>query len=506
MTQAIILIAVLVIGALIGYFIRLLLAKIKATSIEAKLEQRLAEVKDEAKKIILDAKEKASEAIESARAEEKSRKEEIRRLESRLHNQEEILNKKSNELKEKESDLNLKITKIQELKIDIEGIREKEIGNLQNIAQLSREQAREEMFKKIEEVSQKDLLISLQKLERGRHDEIEQKTKELIATVIQRYSRSNISEITTSSFTLPSEDLKGRIIGKGGRNIRHFEKLTGVELIIEDSPETITLSSHDPTRRAIAVLALEKLVQDGRFQPAKIEEKVEEAKREIHEKIRKAGEEAVYEVGILDLPKEIIYLLGRMAFRFSYGQNVLTHSIEVALFAGMLASELGLNVNVAKKAGLLHDIGKAVDHEIEGTHLEIGRRILQKYGVNEHVIKAMESHHETYPISVPEAYMVNAGDAISGARPGARRESLEQYIKRITELEKIALAFEGVVDAYAIQAGRELRVFVKPEEINDYQALKLARDVADRIESEIKFPGEIKVNVIRELRAVEFAR
>ena len=323
---------------------------------------------------------------------------------------------------------------------------------------------------------------------------------------IQRFSRSNVGEITTSFVTIPDEEMKGKIIGREGRNIRTLERLTGVDIIIDETPDTITLSSFDPIRRETAKVALEKLIKDGRIQPARIEEKVEEAKKEINEKIREAGENAVYEVGVLDLPKEIIYLLGRLNYRQSYGQNVLRHSIEAAQLAGMIAAELGVNIETAKRAALLHDIGKAIDHEVEGTHIELGRRILQKYGLSEDIIKAIEPHHEDYPFETPESYVVAAAEAISASRPGARRDTLENYLKRLEELEKLALSFEGVEKAYAIQAGRELRVFVIPEKIDDLGTLNLAKEISAKIEAELNYPGEIKVNVIRETRAVEYAR
>ena len=307
-------------------------------------------------------------------------------------------------------------------------------------------------------------------------------------------------------FNLPSDEMKGRIIGKEGRNIKTIERMTGCEIIIDETPETIIISSFDPLRREIARLALAKLVKDGRIQPAKIEERVEEAKAEIEKRMYEIGEEAAYETGIFDLPKEIIHLLGRLNFRTSFGQNVLTHSIEMAHLAGMIAAELGADVEVAKKGALLHDIGKAIDHEVEGTHVELGRKILSKYGVSDPVIKAMESHHDDYPFSTPESFIVAAVDALSAARPGARRGTLEHYIKRLDDLEKIANSFDGVEQAYAVSAGRELRIFVIPEKIDDFGALQLARDIANKIKSDLNYPGEIKVNVIRETRAVEYAK
>lgn len=314
------------------------------------------------------------------------------------------------------------------------------------------------------------------------------------------------SEHLISTVQIPSEDIKGRIIGKEGRNIRHFEKVSGVELIIDDSPDLITLSSFNPIRREIAKMALEKLILDGRIQPSKIEEKVLQAEQEIKELIKKAGEEAVYEIGILDLPPELVFLLGRLKYRTSYSQNVLTHSIEVAMLAGMIAAEVGADVSMAKKAGLLHDIGKAIDYEFEGSHVEIGRRILQKYNIKEDIIKAMQSHHEDYPVETIEGAIVMAADAISASRPGARKENLENYLKRLEDLEKIATSFKEIEKAYAIQAGRELRVFVFPDKIDDYGTARLAKQIADKIKEEMDFYGEIKILAIRETRVTEYVK
>ena len=327
-----------------------------------------------------------------------------------------------------------------------------------------------------------------------------------MARAMQRLARTHAAETTTSIFNLEDEELKGKIIGREGRNIRALERETGAEFIIDETPGAIVISSFDPVRREIARLALEKLVKDGRIQPAKIEEKVEEAKTEVNKIMAERGEEAAHEIGVYNLPKEIVQLLGRLHFRTSYGQNVLAHSVECAHLAGMIATELNLNVETAKLGALLHDIGKAIDQEVGGSHVEVGQRILRKFGVKDEIIKAMEAHHEEYPFSSSESYVVAAADALSASRPGARRDTLENYLKRLENLEKIAKEFEGIKNAYAISAGRELRVFVVPEKIDDFGALQLARDIAVRIESELKYPGEIKVNVIREMRAVEYAR
>jgi len=493
-------------GGVFGYIFRRLVVKKRADTIEARLAERLEKVRDEAKEILLEAKKKAVDILEEAKDELKQERLQIQKTQERLIRQESDFEAKLKGTEEKEKLLAEQVEKVKELKTELETLRQSEVEKLEKVANLSREEARGELFRRLEEESRNDLAQAMVKLEKERREAIEKKAADIMATAIQRFSRSNVGEVTTSVVQLPNEELKGRIIGREGRNIRHFERLTGVEVIVDEVPEAITLSSFDPVRREIAKVALENLIRDGRIQPARIEEKVEEAKKIVAQKIREAGEQAVYEVGILDLPAEIVHLLGRLGFRTSFGQNVLMHSVEVAILASMIAQELGLDVEVAKKGGLLHDIGKAVDHEIEGTHLELGRKILAKYKVDEKVIKAMETHHDDYPIEIPEAFVVNAADAISASRPGARRETLEHYLKRLSDLERIANSFTGVEKSYAIQAGREIRVFVVPEKVDDYGAIQLAKDIAHKIEEELKYPGEIKVNVIRETRAVEFAK
>lgn len=493
-------------GSILGYFVRQNIASRQAGSIEAKVTRLVQDAKTEAKEILIAAKDKAVKILEEAKREEKDRQLQLARFEERLVNREENLDKRLANLEKSEKELGQKIFKVKELKEELERMRDQRLADLERIARLTQEQARNELFHLAEERYRQDLAQYISKLESSRKEEFEKKAFDIMATAIQRYSRSHIADLTTTVVTLPSDELKGKIIGREGRNIRALERMTGVEIIVDETPEAITISSFDPIRREIARLALQKLIQDGRIQPARIEEKVEEAKKEIIQKIKEAGETAVYEVGILDLPPEIVHLLGRLAFRTSYGQNVLLHSVEAAHLAGMLARELGCDVEVAKKGAILHDIGKAVDHEIEGTHLELGRKILQKYGIEEKVIKAMEPHHEDYPFETPESFIVAAAEALSAARPGARRDTLENFIKRLEDLEKIANSFPGVEKSYAIQAGRELRVFVFPDKIDDLGALKLARDIAVKIESELKYPGEIKVNVIREMRAVEYAK
>ncbi len=496
----------LFIGGAIGYIIRQLVAKKRIGNVESRAKKIIDEAREEAKKTLLEAKEKAAGVLEEIQKEEKERKNRLLRLEERLIHREENIERKTSQLEKKIKEAEKKEKEAEKKKEEIEKVKNSLVERLEEISQMDRTQAKEELFRLVEKSSKEDLINSIRKLEKERKEELEKRAAQILAEIIQRYSRSYISEITTTSVALPNDNLKGKIIGKEGRNIKTFEKITGVEVIVDETPEVVVLSSFDPIRREIAKVALEKLIKDGRIQPARIEEKVEEARKEISERVREAGEDAAYELGIYDLPKEIIFLLGRLTFRTSFGQNVLAHSIEAAYIAKMLAEELGLDVEVAKKAALLHDIGKAIDYEVGGNHVEIGRKILEKYGIDKKVIQAMEAHHETYPFSIPEAYIVAAADAASAARPGARRESIENYLKRLEELEKIASSFEGVEKVYAIQAGREIRVFVNTEEIDDYQMEKLAKEIAKKVEEELKYPGEIKVNVIREKRAIEYAR
>jgi len=504
--QLFLILILLLLGAALGYFLRQFLVSKRAKAIEQIIKKQLEEAKSKASDLVLKAQEKAASLLEKATLEEKERKNQLLKLEERLLKKEEILERQLNEIRIKDEQ-NQKIAKELEVaKKEIEDLRNEAVSQLEKISGFSKEEAREILLEDIKTQYQKELSQAIEKLEKERREELEKKALEIMTSAIQRLSRSHVATVTTTTFDLKSEDLKGKIIGREGRNIRTLERLTGVELIIDETPDSLVISSFDPVRREIAKLALEKLILDGRIQPAKIEEKVEEAKQEINRRIFEEGEKAVYELGIYDLPKEIIQLLGRLYFRFSFGQNVLVHSIETAYLASMIASELGLNTEVAKRAGLLHDIGKAIDYEVEGSHVELGRKILKKYGIGEEIIKAIESHHEEYPFSTPESFVVAAADALSAARPGARKDTLENYLKRLEELEKIAYSFKGVKNAYAISAGRELRVFVEPEKIDDFGALQLARDIAVKIGNELKYPGEIKVTIIRETRAVEYAR
>lgn len=496
----------LAVGGGVGYLVRHFWAAERASSIEQTIKTKLEKAENDSKKIVLEAEGKAADILAEVRKESREQKDQLSALEARLIRREEILDKKLLSLTGEEEAIKLKGSELQVKEVEVSKIKEEAELKLGKLSGLSREEAKDELFRQIKENYSADLADHIRKIEKEMREETEKKASEIITSSLQRFARSQVAEITTTTFPLNDEDIKGKIIGREGRNIRALERATGVEFVIDETPDSIVISSFDPFRREVARLALEKLIKDGRIQPAKIEEKVEESKQELNKRMIEIGDAAAMEVGVYDLPKELIQLLGRLHFRTSYGQNVLMHSIEMAHVAAMIAGELGLNVEVAKRGALLHDIGKAIDHEVEGTHVELGRKILKKYNINEKVIEAMQSHHDDYPYAIPEAHVVTTADILSAGRPGARRDSLEHYIKRLGDLEKIATEFEGVKSAYAISAGRELRIFVTPEKIDDFKALEMAREIANRIQSELKYPGEIKVNVIREMRAVEYAR
>ena len=493
-------------GIIVGYFLHTLLTLQKRHSIDIRVKQLLLEAKDKAQNLLEESSKKAEQTIETARAEEKVFMTQIRKTEERLLQKEEAVEKRREYIEKEEIKIQENIEKLKQRKGEIENMEAQKKEELEKIASLSTEEAKREIITEVEKKYSDDIMVSVRKLETVRKEELEKKAQDILVTTIQRLASSTASETTTTAVQIPSDDLKGKIIGKEGRNIRALERAAGVEIIVDDTPGSIIVSGFDPVRRHIARVALEKLISDGRIQPARIEEIVEKAKAEIDKTIKEKGEAAAYEVGIFDLEPRLMSVLGRLHFRTSYGQNVLQHSIEVAYLAGMLATELGADIMVSKKGGLLHDIGKTMDHEVQGTHVEIGRRILQKFSAGEAVVKAMQAHHEEYPYETIESIIVQTADAISGARPGARRDSLENYLKRLEDLEKIANSFTGVEKSYAIQAGREIRVFVTPESISDFEAKKMARDIANRVEAELKFPGEIKVNVIRESRSIEYAR
>ncbi|MDD2913308.1 MAG: ribonuclease Y [Candidatus Pacebacteria bacterium] len=509
MNQLILLVAVflaLTAGSIFGYFARQSIARKRADKIETTLKKRISEVKKETEELLLKAQEKSSAILEEAARETEEQKKEIFKAERLLLKRENLLGEKITDIENREKEFNKKVEKLKEIKANLENLHLEASSNLERISSLSKEEAKKELLEITEKEYEKDLLLRLRKLEEEGEERMEKRAKEILTMVIQRCAMSHAQEITTTTVSIPSDEIKGRIIGKEGRNINTLEKLTGVEIIVDDTPEAVTISGFDPIRRQIAKNALEKLVKDGRIQPARIEEMVKKAEEEIASQVKEAGEKAIYDTGIMGLNPRLVNLVGRLRFRTSYGQNALLHSIEVSHLAAGLASEVGGNVKVAQKAGLLHDIGKAIDHQVKGTHVDIGIKILEKFGVEKEVIDAMKSHHEEYPTESLEGILVQTADQISGARPGARKDTLENYLKRLEDLEQIASDVPGIERAYAIQAGRELRIFVRPNEISDFAAKKMAKEIAEKIQEELKYPGEIKVTVIRENRAVEYAR
>lgn len=493
-------------GVAFGYFLRWIISLGNKGSVEIKVRQMMLEARDEVKKITDEAHKKAEEVLKEGRLEIKEKENNLKKTEARLIKKEEFLDNRQLDIDKEIEVIKQKVAEIKTIKERADALEVKKQNELEKIARLSSDEAKKELLDIVEKKSEEDILVRIQKLEQQGVERLDKKAKDILTTSIQRLASSVSSDVMATTVIIPSDEIKGKIIGKEGRNIKAFERASGVEVIVDDTPGAITISSFDPVRRQVARVALENLILDGRIQPAKIEEAVEKAKQEINKIIKEKGEQAVYECGVFNLDPRIISILGRLYFRTSYGQNVLQHSIEMTHIAGMLAEELGANVAIAKAGALLHDIGKAVDHEVTGTHVEIGRRILQKFGANEEIIKAMQAHHGEYPYETLESMIVQTADAISGSRPGARRDSVENYIKRLNDLEAISNSFKGVEKSYALQAGREIRVFVTPIEVTDLEAKKMARDIALRIENELKYPGEIKVNVIRESRSIEFAR
>ena len=493
-------------GIALGYVLRVLIGLAQRGSIELDIKQKLLQAKEQAAKIIADA-EFRGEVFETERlAPIEEREEKLTAREEHVSTREEFLDSRQHDLDEKDADVRLREQEAERAKDAADNLIVQRSKELAKVANISEEDARKELFSEIEHSYEESILLRLQKLEAHGRERLEDKARSILTNTIHRLGNAVNSEIMSVSVTIPSEEMKGKIIGKEGRNIKAFERATGVDVLIDDVPERITLSSFDPLRRYVAKTALEKLIAEGRIQPMRIEETVEKTRAEVADIVKQKGEAAEYETGIIGLDPKLTELLGRLYFRSSYGQNVLQHSIETAHIAGMLATEIGLDPEISRTAALLHDIGKAVDHEVQGTHVEIGRRILEKFGVDARVIKAMQSHHDEYPYEIPEAAVVQVADAISGSRLGARRDTAERYLERLGDLERIAGAFEGVEKVYAISAGREIRIFVNPGKISDLAMHKLARDIATRIQAELRYPGEIKVNLIRENRVVEFAR
>ena len=502
--------ATLVVGLLIGYIYRKNVGEKTIGSAEQKAKNLIldAETKSETikKEITLEAKEEAHRMRSEAEREVRERRNEIQRSERRLIQKEESVDRKLENIEKREEGISRTEKEIAEKKKELDRFLEKQIEELEKISGLTADEAKAILLDEIEKDVRHDASIMIKDIESKAKDEADRKAKEIITGAIQRCAADHVAESTVSVVALPNDEMKGRIIGREGRNIRAIETLTGVDLIIDDTPEAVIISGFDPVRREIARVALEKLIMDGRIHPARIEEMVEKATKEVNGIIKSEGEQATFEVGIHNLHPELVRLLGRLKYRTSYGQNVLKHSIEVAHLAGLMAGELGLDVKLAKRAGLLHDIGKALDHEYEGTHVDIGIQVLKKYKESEAVINGMAAHHGDYEPKSMEAVLIAAADALSAARPGARRETLDAYIKRLEKLEEIANTTPGVDKSFAIQAGREIRIIAKPDEVGDDGIAMLARDISKKIESELEYPGQIKVNVVRETRAIDYAK
>jgi len=493
-----------------GYLIRKTIAegKIASAEIQAKniLDEANKEVERKKRESVLEAKEEILRQRNEMERENKERRNELQRLERRLIQKEESLDRKTEGIERKEEQLSRKDADAEKLKAELSSLCARQVAELERVSGLSSDEARQILLSDVEKEIQHEAAIMIKEIENKAKEEGEKRAREVITSAIQRCAADHVAETTVAVIPLPNDEMKGRIIGREGRNIRAFETATGIDLIIDDTPEAVILSGFDPIRRETARIALEKLIVDGRIHPARIEEMVEKARKEVEQQIREAGEQAVFDTGVHGLHPELIYLLGRLKYRTSYGQNVLKHSVEVAHLGGLMAAELGVDIQLAKRAGLLHDIGKAVDHEVEGPHVTIGVELAQKYRENKDVIHAIAAHHGDEEPKTIVAGLIQAADAISAARPGARRETLETYIKRLQKLEEIAGAFEGVEKSYAIQAGREIRIMVKPDKVDDLGAVKLVREIAKRIENELDYPGQIKVMIIRETRVVDYAK
>ena len=495
----------LLVGLGLGYFIRRFIGGRTVNSAEKRARKIIEEARSKEKDLLLSAQQKSLAVIEEVKQEEASRRRELKEESLRLEKRETLFEKKLLEIEDKQSQMDTNLKEVEGAKQRLAELEVKAMAKLESLADLSREAARQELMAAVEQAAKDDVLARIRKVQDEGSVEVEEKAKRVLATVIQRCAISHASDIMTTTVDLPSDEMKGRIIGKEGRNIKSLEQLTGVEIIVDDTPNAITITGFSPVRRHLAKRALERLMLDGRIHPTRIEEAVEEAKRELALDMKKTGEDAMYQLGVTGVDPKLVQILGRLKFRTSFGQSVLQHSLEVGTVAGLLAEELGADVTICKKGGLFHDIGKAVDHEIQGSHPELGYQLMKKYGIPENVAYMSIAHHEDHPKTL-EGVIVRTADAISASRPGARRDTIERYIQRLEELEKVATSLPGITKAYAIQAGREVRIFVTPTEVDDLGAVKLAQEIARKIEAELQYPGEIKVNVIRETRVVEYAR
>ena len=498
------------VGIIAGYFVRKNIYESKIGQANSEADRIIKQAEDDSKRIhkekLLEAQEEIHKLRTESERENKERRSDLQKFERRVIQKEEILDKKLQNLEQKETSLGDKLKNVAKKEEEIEAIKTQQLEKLESISGITSDKAKEIILTNAERDVRREMSIMIKEIESQAKEEAEKKSREIIGYAIQKCAADHVAETTVTVVNLPNDEMKGRIIGREGRNIRTLETLTGIDLIIDDTPEAVILSGFDPIRREVARIALEKLIADGRIHPARIEEMVDKARKEVENIIKEYGEQAAFETGVHGLHPELVKLLGRLNYRTSYGQNVLKHSIEVAHIAGIMGAEIGADIRLAKRAGLLHDIGKAVDHEMEGTHVEIGMDLLKRYKESKEVIHAMSTHHGDYEPQTIEAVLVTAADAISAARPGARRETLEAYIRRLEKLEEIANSYEGVDKSFAIQAGREIRIMVKPENVSDEDIHLLARDMTKRIEDELEYPGQIKVSIIRETRAIEYAK
>jgi ribonuclease Y len=498
--------AALVLSVALAYFLSRVIGKKTIQSAEEEARRIIEEAEGQARDIVLSAKDEAVQARDKAEEEINRWRENLRREEERIQARREKLDQRQESMDKRTQRLNKRQSALDKQRNEVHDLQKQQVEALERIAALSREEAKQELLAAVEEETRQDMARVIREIEQEAKEEGERKAQKILTVAIQRMAGEHVAEMTVTSVDLPSDDMKGRIIGRGGRNIRAFEQATGVDVVVDDTPEAVTISSFDPIRREVGRRAMERLINDGRIHPGRIEKVVSNSRREVEQQVREEGERAVYEAGVSGVHPELVKLLGRLRFRTSYGQNQHAHSVEVAKLSALLAAELGANVEVAKMGGLLHDVGKAVDFEVEGTHALIGADLCRRYGVTENVVHCVEGHHHEAEQQSIEAIIVEAADAISGARPGARRESLEHYIKRIRTLEELASSFAGVSESYAIQAGREIRIIVKPEDIDDMGAIQLSRDIARKIEGGMDYPGQIKVTVIRETRSVDYAK